>query len=126
MITEETKKVVLDALKQASEEWKASFNSGDAAGCASQYESNAIMTAKPFGTFNGTEEIKAFWQKLIDDGFSDVEYIDPEIEVIDESSAVLSSKWKMNNARGVINRELWVLQSDGSAKLRIDEFEAQD
>ena len=125
MITEEAKKVVLDALSKASEQWKAAFNSGDAAGCASQYEPDAIMTGKPFGTFNGTEEIKAFWQKLIDEGFSNVEYINPEIEVIDESSAVLSSGWKMNNAKGVITKELWVLQSDGSAKLRIDEFEAQ-
>ena len=84
------------------------------------------MSAKPFGTFYGIEEIKAFWQKLIDDGFSDVEYIDPEIEVVDESSAVLKSGWKMNKAQGIITRELWVLQPDGSAKLRIDEFETQD
>ncbi len=125
MITEDAKKVVLDALKKASEEWKAAFNSGDAAGCASQYESDAVMAAKPFGTFKGTEEIKAFWQKLIDDGFTDVEYINPQIEVIDETSAVLSSGWKMNKAEGIITKELWVLQSDGSAKLRIDEFEAQ-
>ena len=125
MITEEKRQIVLSALKDASEKWKTAFNKGDAEGCASQYESDAVMTAKPFGTFSGTEEIRAFWQKLIDDGFSDVEYIDPEIEVIDESSAVLSSEWKMNKAKGVITKELWVLQSDGTAKLRIDEFEAQ-
>ncbi len=99
--------------------------SGNAAGCASQYEPDAIMTAKPFGTFKGTEQIQAFWQKLIDDGFSDVEYINPEIKVIDDKSAVLSSGWKMNKAKGIISKELWVLQDDGSAKLRIDEFEAQ-
>ena len=64
-------------------------------------------------------------QKLIDDGFSDVDYINPEIEVIDASSAVLSSGWQMNKAQGVITKELWVLQHDGSAKLRVDEFEAQ-
>ena len=125
MLSEEKKQVVLDALKQASEKWKTAFNSGDAEGCAAQYESDAVMTAKPFGTFKGTEEIRAFWQKLIDDGFSDVEYIDPKIDIVDEGSAVLSSGWKMNNASGVITKELWVLQSDGTAKLRIDEFEAQ-
>ena len=125
MITEEKRQIVLSALKDASEKWKTAFNKGDAEGCASQYESDAVMTAKPFGTFSGAEEIKAFWQQLIDDGFADVEYIDPEIEVIDENSAVLSSGWKMNKARGVITKELWVLQSDGTAKLRIDEFEAQ-
>ena len=59
------------------------------------------------------------------DGLSDVNYINPEIEVIDESRAVLSSGWQMNKAKGVITKELWVLQHDGTMKLRIDEFEAQ-
>ncbi|MEX2962938.1 nuclear transport factor 2 family protein [Microbulbifer sp. TYP-18] len=122
---EEQRKDVLHALKVASEKWKAAFNSGNAEGCASQYEADAVMTAKPFGEFRGTEEIKAFWQKLIDDGFCDVEYINPEIEVVDDNSAILSSGWKMNKAKGVITKELWVLQKDGTAKLRIDEFEAQ-
>ena len=125
MIKEEKRQAVLDALKNASEKWKLAFNSGDAEGCASQYESDAVMTAKPFGVFTGKEEIQGFWQKLVDDDFCDVEYIDPEIEVIDEHSAVLSSGWKMNKAKGMITKELWVLQSDGTAKLRIDEFEVQ-
>jgi len=126
MTTEKNQEIILNALKDASESWKDAFNSGDAAGCASQYEKNAMMVAKPFGTFNGIEEIQAFWQKLIDDGFCDVEYVNSEIEVIDDSSAVLSSGWRMNKAKGIITKELWVLQSDGTAKLRVDEFEAQD
>lgn len=125
MITEKRRETILNALKDASESWKKAFNSGDAAGCASQYESNAVMIAKPFGAFNGAEEIQAFWQRLIDDGFCDVEYVNPEIEVIDDNSAVLSAGWKMNKAKGIITKELWVLQSDGAAKLRMDEFEAQ-
>jgi ketosteroid isomerase-like protein len=125
MISEEKKKIVLSAINDASEKWKTAFNTGDAKGCASQYESDAVMVAKPFGTFSGTKEITAFWQKLIDDGFSDVDYIEPEIEVIDENSALLSSGWRMNKASGVITKELWILQPDGTAKLRIDEFEAQ-
>lgn len=82
------------------------------------------MHARPFGTFTGTTEIQAFWQKLIADGFSDVEYLDPTIEVMDATSAVLTAGWKMNNAQGVIHKELWVLQADGTAKLREDDFEA--
>ncbi|ESA32587.1 hypothetical protein N836_25055 [Leptolyngbya sp. Heron Island J] len=31
----------------------------------------------------------------------------------------------MNKAHGVIHKELWVLQVDGTAKLREDIFEAQ-
>ncbi len=125
MISEEEKETVLTAVKKASEKWKTAFNSGDAAGCAAQYEEHAVMNAKPFGTFTRTAEIQAFWQKLIDDGFSDVDYIDPKIEVIDAVSAILTSGWKMNNAAGVITKELWVLQSNGEAKLREDDFEAQ-
>ena len=70
--------------------------------------------------------IKEFWQKLIDDGFSDVEYLDPRIKVVDASTAELVSGWKMNKASGVIHKELWVLQKDGTAKLREDEFEAKE
>ena len=124
-MTEESKSIVLDAVKKASTKWKSAFNSGDAAGCAAQYEARAVMNAKPFGTFTGTVEIQAFWQKLIDDGFSDVDYIEPKIEVNDATSAVLTSGWKMNNAAGVITNELWVLQPDGTAKLREDDFEVQ-
>lgn len=119
-----TSETILAAVRQASESWKHSFNTGNAAGCAAQYEADAVMHARPFGTFTGTEEIQAFWQKLIDDGFAEVEYIEPELKVIDETSALLTSKWKMNNASGIIHKELWVLQEDGSAKLREDDFEA--
>ena len=123
-MTEQQKNVVLAAVREASERWKTAFNSGDAAGCTSQYEEDAVMKAEPFGVFQGVDDIQAFWQKLVNDGFAEVEYVDPEIEVIDQSSAVLKSGWKMNSAKGVIHRELWVLQADGSAKLREDHFEA--
>lgn len=115
---------IIDAVNKASEAWKTAFNTGNAAGCAAQYESNAVMHARPFGTFTGTADIQAFWEKLIADGFQDVQYIEPQIEVLDEQSAILRSGWKMNNAQGMIHKELWVLQADGSAKLREDDFEA--
>ncbi len=123
-MTEQSQQIVKEALSAASERWKNAFNSGDAAGCAAQYEADAVMNARPFGTFTGTAEITAFWQQLIDGGYSDVEYVEPEVKVVDENSAILSSKWKMNKASGVITHELWVLQADGSAKLREDDFEA--
>lgn len=125
MTTTEQKAIVLDAVNKASAKWKSAFNSSDAAGCAAQYEKNAVMHARPFGTFTGAAEIQVFWQKLIDDGFSNVDYIDPKVEVIDETSAILTSGWKMNKAGGVIHKELWILQADGTAKLREDDFEAK-
>ena len=124
MIAEELSSSILDAVKLASKQWQTAFNSGDAVGCANQYEKDAVMHARPFGTFTGREEIQGFWQKLIDDGFSDVEYINPRIEVLDETSALLKSGWRMNQASGIIHKELWVLQADGTAKLREDDFEA--
>ncbi len=114
-----------EAAKSGSERWKAFFNAGDAAGCASCYEAEATMIAKPFGTFAGRAAIQEFWTNIIADGYSDVDYIDPKIEVIDTKSAVLTSGWKMNKARGVITRELWVMQDDGVAYLRDDHFEVQ-
>jgi len=116
---------IIEAVNVASERWKNAFNSGDAKGCAEQYEADAVMNAQPFGTYKGTVAIQAFWQKLIDDGFSDVDYIEPELIAVDETRAILRSGWKMNNASGVIHKELWVLQADGTAKLREDDFEAQ-
>lgn len=117
---------LLAAVDEASARWKKAFNVGDAQGCTAQYEATATMRAIPFGSFMGHDNIQRFWQQLIDDGFSDVVYIDPKIDVLNETTAVLTSKWKMNKAHGVIHKELWVLQSDGTAKLREDIFEAQD
>ncbi|WP_444931890.1 isochorismatase [Microbulbifer sp. SSSA002] len=116
--------ILIEKTKAASEQWKFYFNSGNAAGCASMYEAQAQMTAKPFGVFEGRESIQTFWQNLIDQGFADVTYIGAKIEVVDEISTVLSSQWKMNHAQGVITRELWVLQEDGTMLLRDDQFEA--
>ncbi|MEM0982213.1 MAG: nuclear transport factor 2 family protein [Cyanobacteria bacterium P01_H01_bin.58] len=120
-----SKDTLLEAVKSASEQWKSAFNSGNAGGCAAQYEQDAVMHARPFGTFTGTEAILEFWQQIIDEGFADVEYVDPKIKVLDEKTAILKSGWKMNKASGVIHKELWVLQADGTAKLREDDFEAQ-
>ncbi len=121
MINTNTK--LLDAVREGSSKWKAAFNAGDGAGCAAQYEELAVMHAKPIGTFTGRAEIEAFWKKLIGDGFADVEYLDTKIEAVDETAAVLTSGWKMNKAAGVIHKELWVLQEDGTARLREDDFE---
>jgi len=114
---------VLAAVQSASRKWMAAFNAGDAAGCAANYEDDAVMVVKPFGTFTGRREIETFWDKIITDGFAAVEYVEPEIKVVDETSAVLSSKWRMNKAHGVITKELWVVRDDGIALLREDEFE---
>ena len=122
-MTNEQNKAVLEAINTASTRWKEAFNSGNASGCAEHYEKDAVMHARPFGTFTGTAEIQRFWQQIMNDGYANVEYIDPKIEVVDETSGMLTSGWKMNKAEGVIHKELWVVQEGGIAKLREDDFE---
>jgi glyoxylase-like metal-dependent hydrolase (beta-lactamase superfamily II) len=122
-LTKNQSDTLINAVNKASTNWISSFNSGDAAGCANAYEADGIMTAKPFGTYAGREAIQAFWQNLISQGYSDVRYIDREITIISANAAVISSKWAMNKTHGIITKELWVLQENGTAKLRVDEFE---
>ena len=123
LLTDEQKATIFKAVNEASAAWKLAFNSGDADGCAAQYEENAVIYFRPSETYTGTKQIKEFWEKLINNGFADVEYLDPKIEIVDGNRAVLTSNWKMNKVSGVIHKELWVLQADGTAKLREDDFE---
>ena len=115
---------ILKAVKAGSYIWTTAFNAGGAQGCANQYEDNATMRAEPFGQFVGRKKIEGFWQNLIDEGYSDVEYIDPQFTIIDSSSGLLKSGQKMDKGSGVIHRELQMIQADGNAKLREDYFEA--
>ena len=125
-LTDDVKAQVEQAVWAASARWVEGFNTGNAQQCADAYEPDAEMVATPFGRYIGTDAIKAFWQNLIDEGFSNVSYIKPEIEVISPRAAIIKSNWTMNKAKGIITKELWVLQDDGTAKLRIDFFEAKD
>lgn len=112
------------AVATASRQWRDAFNAGDAAGAAAMYEADAIMVAAPFGTFEGREAIEAFWTQLIEAGFDDVVYANTTTVVSqDLATAEVSASWRMNTAHGVITRELWALQPDGTALLREDHFE---
>ncbi|MES0810869.1 nuclear transport factor 2 family protein [Roseibium sp. SCPC15] len=119
-----TSKIETAALEKLAQ-WKAAFNAGDAAGCAACYEENALMVATPFGEFRGRDAIQAFWANLIDQGFTDVAYRDAKVDKLNENEVVVSASWSMNKAHGIITKEHWVLQEDGSALLREDRFEAQ-
>jgi hypothetical protein len=56
------------------------------------------MTIKPFGMFAGRKSIQGFWENSISQGYSNVSYIEQDIEIINTNSAIISSKWKMNKA----------------------------
>ena len=112
-----------EQIVQATDAWAAAFNAGDAAGCASHYQPDATMHAEPFDPIQGKEGIQAFWQQLIDGGYTDVRYLDRTIEMVDEDTAILSSPWAMNQASGVIVREEWKRGDDGRWLLVSDHFQ---
>lgn len=112
------------AVAAASRAWREAFNAGDAAAAAALYEEDAVMVAKPFGTFTGRADIQAFWEQLVQGGYDDIIYTNTRTDVsADLTAATVSAQWAMNNAHGIITKELWVLQPDGTALLREDHFE---
>lgn len=115
------------ACKEGIDTWQKAFNKQDAAGCAGQYTADSVMDARPFGTFKGREQIQAFWQNIMDQGYADVSYTDVVWQASDsaEQGYILTSKWTMNKAFGVVHKEHWVVEADGKARLLSDDFEIQ-
>lgn len=124
-LNEAESNALVEAVLAASERWRSAFNSGDAKAAAVQYEKDAWMHAAPLANVRGRDAIEQFWQQLVEQGFAEVEYVEPSLTLLSATSARLASGWRMNNAQGVITNELWVIQDDGSALLREDEFEVQ-
>jgi len=116
---------VLAACKKGIEAWQKAFNAQDALGCAVQYTEDCIMQARPFGTFEGSSDIAIFWQDIIDKGFKEVSYSDINWEPCGAKGYILTAKWSMNKAFGVVHKEHWVVQNDGHARLVHDDFEIQ-
>jgi len=56
---------LLTAVQTASDQCKTFFNKRDALGCASCYEENAVMIAKPLGVFNGKKKLSDFGQNFL-------------------------------------------------------------
>ncbi len=108
---------------RASQEWIAHFNMGNVDACVAGYLPDAIMEAKPMGTFTGTKEIDDFWRPFITSGATDLQYQEVSLEIIDENTAHLSAQWRMNVGRGVISLEKWAKQSNGQWLLAHDAFE---
>ena len=111
------------AAQKALSDWKSAFNAQDAKGSAAQYEIGATMDAKPFGVYHGRTEIQKFWQGIIDSGFKNVKYQNTVWRKLDDQRYTVSSEFTMNKGFGVVHKELWVIQEDGTAKLRDDSFE---
>ena len=119
-----------DEIKQGvlacSQKWIDSFNKGDVDSCVAGYQSDAVINAKPLGTFKGIAEIDAFWRPFMGAGAGDLKYKDMKLQVTDASTVLLSASWTMNVGRGIITLEKWVLQDDGNWLLAQDDFEIQE
>lgn len=114
---------VRNEVLRASQEWIAHFNMGNVDACVAAYLPNAVIEAKPMGTFSGTQEIDDFWRPFMTSGAADLQYQEVSLEIIDESTAHLSARWRMNVGHGVISLEKWAKQSNGQWLLAHDAFE---
>lgn len=119
-----TKKVEKEVLK-ASHEWIANFNNGDTLAVSKAYTKDALMTAKPFGTFKGRKSIAAFWTPFIKSGATDLQYANTSVKVLSKNKAILSADWQMNVGKGVITNETWI-KTGGVWKLSEDHFEVKE
>ncbi|KZN30649.1 hypothetical protein N474_12905 [Pseudoalteromonas luteoviolacea CPMOR-2] len=120
-----TESQALTRCKAGIAAWQHAFNNQDAKGCAAQYCHDAVMHARPFGTFTGREQIEQFWRDIISQGFTNVEYTDVDWQASPQGGYLLTSKWTMNKAYGVVHKEHWIVEDDGHARLIFDEFEVQ-
>jgi ketosteroid isomerase-like protein len=119
---EEIKQAVL----ACSQKWIDSFNKGDVDSCVAGYQSDAVINAKPLGTFQGIAEIDAFWRPFMGSGAGDLTYKDVKLQVVNASTVLVSASWTMNVGRGIITLEKWVLQDGGNWLLAQDDFEIQE
>jgi ketosteroid isomerase-like protein len=118
--------IIKQVVLECSQKWIEAFNKGDSDTCIAGYQVDAVINAKPLGTFTGTDEIDAFWRPFMASGAGELKYSDVKLEVVDASTILLSASWIMNVGRGIITLEKWVLQSNGRWLLAQDDFEIQE
>lgn len=118
-------KIRKEVLK-SSQNWIVNFNNGDARACIDAYTIDAVLYAKPFGTFRGIQEIESFWKPFIETGAGDLEYSNVSVAIENETTVLLTADWKMNVGRGIITMERWVKRGEGKWLLEFDDFEVQE
>ncbi len=111
---------------ESSQNWIANFNNGDARACIDAYTIDAVLYAKPFGTFRGIQEIESFWKPFIETGAGDLEYSNVSVAIENETTVLLTADWNMNVGRGIITMERWVKRGEGKWLLEFDDFEVQE
>lgn len=107
---------------KASKSWILNFNAGHTTNITKAYTQDAIMVAKPFGTFKGQKSISEFWTPFIESGATDLVYSNTKIKMIHSNKAIITSDWTMNVGKGIITNETWI-KTNGIWKLKEDHFE---
>jgi len=108
---------------ERSRQWIQDFNKRNIKGCVEAYTTDAVVNARPMGTFKGISEIEGFWRPFIETGAGELEYNNVVLALEDDNTVLLKADWKMNVGQGVIIQQRWVKQSDGSWLLEYDDFE---
>ena len=106
-----------------SKKWVEDFNNRNIKSCVHAYTIDAIVNAKPMGTFKGIDQIEGFWRPFIETGAGELEYSNVVLAVENDNTVLLKADWKMNVGHGVIIQERWVKQPDGNWLLEYDDFE---
>ncbi|QBC42783.1 YybH family protein [Iodobacter fluviatilis] len=119
--TQTENRAALNEALEASRQWIAAFNKGDAIQCAETYMEEAVMEAEPFGVYKGRPAIQAFWSDLIQKGANNLQYEAIKAEQVDEKTVLISAKWSMNIGGGDIYEEKWV-KKNGRWMLAFDHF----
>ena len=119
-----TKNIEIEVLK-ASEKWVSNFNSRNTTEIANTYVEDAILVAKPFGTFNGRKAIAEFWTPFVESGATELKYSNIKVKVINQKKAIISANWHMNIGNGKVTKETWI-KIDGQWKIVEDHFEVKE
>jgi ketosteroid isomerase-like protein len=106
-----------------SKKWVEDFNNRNIKGCVDAYTIDAVVNARPMGTFKGIDQIEGFWRPFIETGAGELEYSNVVLAVENDNMVLLKADWKMNVGHGVIIQERWVKQPDGNWLLEYDDFE---
>ncbi|MEM7007695.1 MAG: nuclear transport factor 2 family protein [Thermodesulfobacteriota bacterium] len=110
---------------ERSRKWIQDFNNKNVKACVDAYTADAVMNARPMGTFNGIGEIEGFWKPFIESGAGELEYSNVVVAVENENTVLLRADWTMNIGRGVVIQERWV-KKNGKWHLEHDDFEVQE
>lgn len=108
---------------EQSRKWIQDFNNRNVNGCVEAYTIDAVVNARPMGTYKGLSEIEGFWRPFIETGAGDLEHSNVVMAVEDDTKVLLKADWKMNLGEGKIIQQRWVKKSDGKWLLEYEDFE---